>query len=164
MTIERQVHVVAMRLRKKYRRGELSPSEIHGLKRINFDFELLNSSDENKNRIREIALGGGPRPSNKTKLGKCFKNYTCKGSESYDLDFDMEMRKIRPDWFVRSSDENKELLRKMAREGQPRPSKKTRIGMCLCRYIKKNDKCYDAEFDAEIRHLAPHWFRKEKKA
>lgn len=53
----------------------------------------------------------------------------------------------------------KEKLLKLAQQGKPRPNaKKHPLGMSLNKYISKSGSCYDAEFDEQIRRLAPHWF------
>lgn len=222
MTKERQAQKIAVQLRRKYRTGKLSPSQIESLKNVGFDFhvtsfhnkELLlkmaregkprpswntklrmclcqylrkksdcydaefekklrklrpdwfeKSSDANKEILLKMAREGKPiPPSWNTKLGRCLCNYTCKSHGSYDAEFEKKLRKIRPDWFFTQFDiskQNKELLLKMAREGKPRPSsKKTKLGMCLCRYTCKNNGSYDAEFEKELRKIRPDWFRK----
>ena len=55
---------------------------------------------------------------------------------------------------------NKILLLEMARRGEDKPSQETKIGAALSRYTRKNRKCYDPDFDKQIRELAPKWFEK----
>jgi hypothetical protein len=64
----------------------------------------------------------------------------------------------------RSSELNKQKLITMAKNGEDRPNKKTKLGNLLCNYICKFSGTYDKEFDKLIRKLAPNWFiGKEKK-
>lgn len=60
----------------------------------------INSADKNKEILLEMARSGCERPSHKTFLGRVLVKYTCKSHGSYDLEFDTEIRDLRPDWFI----------------------------------------------------------------
>lgn len=57
-----------------------------------------------------------------------------------------------------SADHNKQLLLKMVRRGEPRPSQKTKIGKALSEYTKPSSSCRDSKFDRLIRKIRPDWF------
>jgi hypothetical protein len=86
-------------------------------------------------------------------------SYTNKNNGCYDAEFDTQIRELRPDWFENTARINKDELIAMAKRGEDRPNKRKHpLGGALISYISKNSKCYDAEFDAQIRELAPKWF------
>jgi hypothetical protein len=59
------------------------------------------NSKRKKDELLRMARAGEPRPSHdKTRLGQALSNYTRTSSAVYDPDFDREIRRIRPDWFV----------------------------------------------------------------
>ena len=59
----------------------------------------------------------------------------------------------------RTSAKKKIELLMMARRGDKRPNKeKHHLGSALCCYTRKGSKCYDLEFDREVRKIARHWF------
>lgn len=62
-----------------------------------------------------------------------------------------------------SSTQNKQGLLKMARNKEPKPHYKTKLGRALERYIYESSKSHDSNFDKKIRALAPQWFRKRRK-
>jgi hypothetical protein len=98
------------------------------LKHFDFD-ESISSADYRKQKLIEMAKRGEPRPSQqKTKEGHYLSSYTIKSSSSYCPEFDKTIRKIRPDWFVKSSDEGRQKLIEIAKRGEPRPNYKTKIG------------------------------------
>jgi hypothetical protein len=47
-----------------------------------------------------MAASGDPRPSQKTRIGMALSQYPSPANSVYDPDFDREIRRIRPDWFV----------------------------------------------------------------
>jgi hypothetical protein len=114
-----------------------------------------------KQTLREMAINGEPRPSQKTRIGMALSQYTSPASTSYDEDFHEELKGLRPDWFVPqtqgSAQKKRELLR-MAAQGEARPTYRTRLGQALCNYTGKNSPVYDAGFDREIRRIRPDWF------
>lgn len=58
---------------------------------------------------------------------------------------------------------NRELLLEMARRGEPRPYAKTSLYRTFVRWTKQDEKTYKAEFTAELKKLAPHWFDKSQR-
>lgn len=130
--------------------------------RLDWFVNQRDGSREKKELFLKMAREGKPRPKWNTKLGKCLHNYLTRSVRTYDPEFEKQLKEIRPDWFVTCYDlakQNKVILLEMARNGDPRPSRKTKLGKALSNYLS-NGNCYDAEFAAEIRKLRPDWFRK----
>jgi hypothetical protein len=75
-------------------------------------------------------------------------------SQSVDGDALIRLREI----IANSADLAKDKLIEMAKLGEDRPNSKTYFGAKLCSYTNKSSRCYDAEFDVEIRELRPDWF------
>ncbi len=145
--------------RRAYKKGELSSRRVKKLEQIpGWSWSVLNrNSRGNKIKLLKLARAGKPKPLHRTKLGMCLKSYVHENA-SYDADFDKTIKKLAPQWFVNSAETKKKQLLKMARNGEPRPSsKRTTLGQALCSYVGC---AYDAEFDKQIRTLAPHWFVK----
>jgi hypothetical protein len=122
----------------------------------------ISSPDRNKQLLLEMADKGGPRPSQKTKIGRSLSEYTKPSSVMYDAKFHKKMKKLRPDWFWSQTEiagqKKKELIR-MAKNGEDRPSHdKTRLGQALSNYTRKSSEAYDPVFDKTIRKLRPDWF------
>lgn len=121
-------------------------------------FSSFNSySKYKKEKLLEMAVRGEPRPFQKTTLGSALGIYTNESRGSYCSEFDGQIRKLAPHWFKKSSDMNKEKLLEMAKRGEPKPSRKTKLGNALKTYIVKSE-TYDLEFDQHIHKLAPDWF------
>ena len=125
-----------------------------------FNFGKETTADINKKLLLEMAKNGKDKPSCKTKLGWALYNYTYKSSGSYDPVFDKQIRKLRPDWFVSTSKQNKKLLLEIAKNGKDKPSRKTKLGGVLYNYTYKSSDSYDPVFDKQIRKLRPDWFKK----
>jgi hypothetical protein len=121
---------------------------------------FVNSADENKAKLLEMARNGEPRPHQKKHpLGTALGSYIRKSHNSYDPEFEKEIRIIASHWFVNTADENKVKLLEMAHNEEPRPSQTSQpLGKSLSRYTGQMSECYDPEFDKKIRCLAPHWF------
>jgi hypothetical protein len=123
------------------------------------------ASDNKKKLLLDMARRGDPRPKyGSHPLGMFLCHCTRKTAHAYDLDFDKNIRRIRPDWFVTPAElvnEKRELLHKMARNGKQRPNQRTPLGGLLCRYIYKGSKAYDPTFLKQIRALRPDWFKKK---
>lgn len=69
----------------------------------------------------------------------------------------------KPDFFMllkssRSVYLNKQMLIKMAKKGELRPSQKTKIGRALSEYTKKSSRSYDESFFKTLKKLRPDWF------
>ena len=61
--------------------------------------------------------------------------------------------------YKNNAKENKEKLLEMARNGEPKPTRKSHpLGQALINYTKKQGPAYDVEFDKLIHTLAPKWF------
>lgn len=71
------------------------------LRALRPDWFAKNDVAENKEQLLKLAREGAPRPNTmKTTLGRALSNYTCTAtSGSYDVEFDEQMRNLRPDWF-----------------------------------------------------------------
>ncbi len=121
---------------------------------------FVKPSDTMRQIIIKMAKDGKPKPKKSTKEGRKLSYYTSKSSHSYYEPFDKLIRKLRPDWFVSSSDLMKKILIKMAKKGKPRPKQKTKEGMSLCIYTNKFSQSYDENFDKLIKKLRPDWFIK----
>ncbi len=123
---------------------------------------FVHTLSENKKQITAMAKRGEPRPGEKKHpLGSALSCYTNKKKPTYDPKFDKEIRKLAPQWFVKTSLENKKQLIAMAKGGEPRPvQNKHPLGSALYCYTNKNRNTYDAKFDKEIRQLTPNWFKK----
>lgn len=57
-----------------------------------------------------------------------------------------------------SADYKKKKLIEMAKNGEDRPSQKTKIGRSLSEYTKKSSRCFDANFYETISRIRPDWF------
>ena len=110
-----------------------------------------------KQELLQIAKSGKPRPNNKIGVGRYLSNYINKVTNSYDEEFDKEIRNLRPDWFENKSLKIKQELLQIAKSGKPRPRKITTLGNALSHYTTKS-KSYNPDFDKEIRNLRPDWF------
>jgi hypothetical protein len=139
-------------------------------KDIEFDHKIrelaphwfIDTAAEKKQELIEMAKDGESRPvARKHLLGLPLSWYTTERSQSYDDEFTELIKHIRPDWFADTATENKCKLLEMAKNNKTRPrSGKDKLGAVLVSYTcKKNLSMYDAEFDHQIRELAPHWFK-----
>jgi superfamily II DNA or RNA helicase len=120
---------------------------------------------DKKEKLLEMARMGEDRPSWNTHiLGKVLTNYTITASGTYDPEFDKNIRKIRPDWFVPQSELAKGKKRKlleMAKNREDKPKKReNKLGSALISYTSQSSETYDQVFDKEIRELRPDWFIK----
>jgi len=140
----------------KTKNSELS--EFFGLE------ELPNSSDLNKRKLIEMAKNGEDKPGCLTKDGRRLYSYTCKFFTSYDESFTKLIYKLRPDWFLKSSDIMKQKLIKMAKDGKNRPHNRTKEGAAIRRYLDKKSSSYCEEFSILIKKLRPDWFVKPSDA
>lgn len=135
--------------------GKFSSFYIKNLERIKIKLKLL-----------ELARNGAEKPrrskgkyKNKLHLlANALKSYTSKESNAYDAYFDADIRKIAPNWFVSTALSKKELLLKMARNGEPKPNCTHPLWSAFHCYTTKSQNSYNASFDADIRKIAPHWF------
>jgi hypothetical protein len=158
---------LASRLRRAYRDGKLSQSKVSFLKKHGFKFDFINiPTSVSKDRLLQMAIRGEPRPSSKTKLGTVLIDALRKNNKSSDPIFAIAIHKANPSWFVKKSDitnQKKEELYRMAKNGEDRPSQDTIIGRALSVFTCKKHGCYDAVFDAKIRQIRPDWFMELRK-
>lgn len=118
-------------------------------------------ANKTKQKLIKIAESGKNKPHWKTKLYQDFKNYTYNRSPIYCQKFCRIIRSIAPSWLLsrkQISDQKKQELIKMAKNGVKRPKQKTKIGCSLSNYTRKSSEAYDPIFDKTIRKLAPSWF------
>jgi superfamily II DNA or RNA helicase len=116
----------------------------------------------NKDLIKKLDQrpSGNSKNMEEKRLGGALCRYTGKTSYCYDPEFDKEIRRLKPDWFIDVAAVNKELIMKLDK----RPNKngkdpeEVRLGHRLSEYISKKCGSYDPEFDKEIRRLKPDWF------
>jgi hypothetical protein len=129
--------------------------------------EAVKNYEQTKREIRRLAVAGARRPAssgpNKTAMGRKLAQFTNLTESLYDLEFDREVRALRPDWFLSTADMNKADIRALALAGGKRPPvtgrNKHRLGKPLCSYTTPSCvKTYDAGFDLELRALRPDWF------
>jgi len=116
---------------------------------------------QKKKELLEMARNGEPRPNQKTTLGRALCCYTNLSSSSYDEEFTKQLMELRPDWFIGQSDivkQKKQQLLEMARNGEPKPHRKTTLGSALSSYTNPSSPCYDEEFTKQLMELAPSWF------
>lgn len=109
-----------------------------------------------KQVLLDMAKRGEPRPHDgKHPLGSALGCYTQKTNQSYDAQFDHQIRQLAPLWFLSG---RKQLLLDMATRGEPRPQPKTHpLGFAVCSYTNKSSGAYDAQFHRKIRKIAPQW-------
>jgi chorismate mutase len=129
-----------------------------------------------KQDLFQIAHSTQCRPASSNTLGQTLLALTSIDRMTYDAKFDIMIRSLRPDWFVKNEkqrypsaqslmvrDKKVELLR-MARDGEPRPlKKKTSIGAALSNYTNATE-VFDPEFNELIRQLRPDWFSRSSPA
>ena len=112
-----------------------------------------------KEAILEIARNGGPRPGRKTKLGVALMRNLRKSHPNGPAFLD-ELKALRPDWFLDTVDINKAEILEIARDGEPRPSEKTKLGQSFSDYIKNCGGSFDKVVRAGLKAIRPEWFRK----
>lgn len=120
--------------------------------------------DQNKKQIIKLAKQGKTKKYiwNRERFGVVLYNYTNHKNPCYDPSFTNKIKKLRPDWFVTSSqivDTKKKQIIKIAKNGEDRPSRKTKMGIALNNYIARCNRNKHFEFYNLIRKLRPDWFR-----
>ena len=118
---------------------------------------LLPSSSRKKKILLETARKGKDKPGAKTKMGRAFHSYISPNNNAYDPIFTKDIKKLAPDWFVSSVYLNKRQLLEMAKNKNPKPNIKTKLGSALYCYTSPNNKRYDPAFSKKISILAPSW-------
>ncbi len=117
---------------------------------------FVNPADANKEELLKLARSGEPRPYHKTRLGKFLHSYINKGKK-YNSKFNTQIRESAPHWFVNPATAKKEELLELAKNGEPKPYCKSKLGHALKSYTSKCNTSYDLDFDKQIRELAPGW-------
>lgn len=122
--------------RKAYKYKKLSKERIKKLESLpRWSWEPIKERlNKNKNKLIEMAQNKEPRPNNKTKLGMSFAGYIREASDTFDLEFNEKIRGLAPQWFIDSVAENIKTLLAIARNKDPRPPSRTKIGSALGRY------------------------------
>jgi hypothetical protein len=145
--------------RKAYKKGTLS-HEVAKITVRDFWLETDRQIDINKKQLIEMAKNGEDKPiQKKHPLGFAFSSYVSKSHKCYDVIFIQQIKKYAPHWIVRSSQNKKEKLLKLAAQGKSRPnSKKEVIGRNLTNYTSTLSSVYDPIFTQKIKSIAPHWF------
>jgi hypothetical protein len=105
-----------------------------------------------------MARNKKPKPKFGTKEQQYLANYTNKKCGAYCPEFDKIIRKIRPDWFVKSSNFMKQKLIQMAKNSEDKPNRKTKEGQQLSNYTTQSSRTYCEKFNKLIRKLSPNWF------
>ena len=117
-----------------------------------------------KQALLDMARAGNDRPSASSgHLGHSLFRYTNVNQKGYDKEFHAKLAQVNPSWFKRASYRRggpgpacQELI-ELAKSGAPLPANHTRLRDTLHRCRRNFQEVY-----AELRRLAPHWFRKPK--
>jgi superfamily II DNA or RNA helicase len=121
---------------------------------------FVNTAAVKKETLLRMAKNGYQKPPENSPLYTALHmSYTRSVSNSFDPEFNKEIRKLRPEWFVNTADANKKELLKLASEGAQKPHRETSLGSALKTYTCSSSKIFDAEFNKEIRELRPEWFK-----
>jgi len=86
-----------------------------------------------------------------------FENLTRINSRGYDEVLSYKIQKIRPFWFVKSSNTKKQEILNIACTGGEKPLQSTRLGQALRSYYYKCGGSYDVDFERGIRKIRPDW-------
>jgi hypothetical protein len=104
-----------------------------------------------------MAKKGQPKPKTNTPIGARLNDYTRK-CDTYDPVFSKEIKRLAPDWFVHSSEKKKLQLLAMAKNGEPKPNQKTKLGQAFANYTRKNSESEDQDFINQIKKIRLDWF------
>lgn len=126
------------------------------IKELRLDW-FVDHCKEKKEKLLNLALSGDKRPNCRYLL-----SYINKWSKCYDKEFTEKIKKINPNWLIKSSDENKKKLLQMAVNKEQKPNLKNNktLARALKSYTEKNGGSYDEEFVKQIKNTAPQWFYK----
>lgn len=86
-----------------------------------------------------------------------FENFCRLNARAYDPQVRLEIIKIRPNWFVKTSTVHKKTILRIAKNGGKKPLQTTKLGVHLRTYFYKSGGSYDPHFAAELRSLRPEW-------
>lgn len=111
------------------------------------------STTQIKGHLRRLARGGKPRPEWTDPLGKALQRF-----KKTDTAFILEIKRVAPAWFERSSTTKKKILLERAKTGAPKPSfvDEPSLAHMLYKYTNPS-KSFDATFTEELRALRPEW-------
>lgn len=110
-------------------------------------------ADGNKQKLREMAAAGAPRPKQSTALGRALSNYASPSSKVYDAEFRAYIVAVAPIWILPST-----LLEILALPpGSPLPSSRTRLGKALERLTTKSTRNLSARYEPMIMTHHPKW-------
>jgi superfamily II DNA/RNA helicase len=124
------------------------------------------SSNKKKQILLEMARNGEDRPSPQTdkRLYDMFRNYIKPGHKCYDQVFVEEIMAIAPHWFSTGTDRAKEELLRMAREGEPKPSRYSKdstlrgLADAFHKFSRPGSDRYDGEFVRQIHSIVSKWY------
>lgn len=135
-------------LNKQFDELDNLPISIWGNKR-------RSSVKENKEILLQMAKDGKKRPNHKDKpLGIAICNYTLPSSPSYDSEFDLTIRKIRPDWFKKNLQQTFEELSEIAKSGVDKPTGgHNQLARKLVYMGKRQPELVD-----KLKSIRPDWF------
>ena len=120
-------------------------------------------ANERKNQLLQMAKNGDSKPFPEVHpLGDALKRYILESSKVYDAEFDKKIRALRPDWFLSEFEIKKQYLLSIAKSGETL-NKNDCLRSFLFNACNHKHKCYDPEFEKQIRDLRPDWFNKPKK-
>lgn len=135
---------------------------------------FINTAENMKKRLIELAMGKGKRPCYRAKdekekrLGIALSHYTSLTNNSYDEEFKQKIEKLSPHWFNKVENKKKKII-DIAKSGGKRPYnfseniEEKRLGEAIAHYLNKNGKSYDIDFHNELRKLRPDWFIKRNR-
>jgi hypothetical protein len=128
-----------------------------------------------KMKLLEMAANGEKTPNRKSpdketrRLGHALRAYTYKNGSAYDLEFDIKIRAIRPDWFDPNRknrvEEHKRKLLELANSGIKRPRinsddpEEAQLGRLIASYIARSK-----DFREKLLTIRPDWFVEERVA
>jgi len=120
---------------------------------------MPNNTISNKKLLLKIAKSLKPRPKKETKLGQALNSYTNKNHTSYDEVFTKKVKELSPYWFreTKIAAIKKDLI-DLAKSGDDKPSKKTRLGNWLAVITNESSDHYDKKFFNLIKNTRPDWF------
>lgn len=145
------------RARFAKKNNKLSPELLKATREDFWDSEK--ESESRKKELLDMAKTKQKRPVKRTSvLGNVLCHYTNPESPSYDAEFTEQIKVVAPHWFSKSSDRSKNELLDLAKSGAPKPHYKNKMYSKLTEYINEGRSSYDADFTAQIKKIAPHWF------
>lgn len=120
---------------------------------------FIDTVAESKKLLLAMPVGCKRPTQGSGRLAHALSNYIGKSNRSYDAEFDRKIRAKHPGWFDGLSARIKQEILSIP-PGSPKPlyRKDNHLGRFLRRHTNKGNRCYDPEFDMEIRAKQPEWF------